>query len=230
MKIINIKKIFFFENQKNFFENSKKNFSKKNFSKIPSHTINGNLIEAINFGISIFENHYIDRILNKTGQNMVLISAGHHAFYVDENLTNLTKQKLIDNGIGCDLISMCLPPNHHVPLFIFKETQTSYIPAHWIAAFFFDYQSLNDNLFTPFKTLKKIPKKRYANYLTTSFNKFHLPLLNNEGSSNKVLPLLQVAHQFDDPFDFPGQPAGQAGQAVQSEKEQATSQKRITSA
>ena len=41
-------------------------------------------------------------------------------FEVDPQLTWTSKRRLIDNGIGCDLVCLSTHPLHIVPLFIFK--------------------------------------------------------------------------------------------------------------
>jgi hypothetical protein len=203
------------------------------FKRIPSAACEGNLIEAINLTATDFERHYIDRPLDKTGQNMCVISAGQALYLVDRKFSDLTKQKMLDNGIGLDLICMSKPPCHKVPLFMFYDhftcgtTQphpapaTSFgrkrlkspppqeqaskqadmhsgtnahavpfvIPEHWIAPFFFDYQSLNNVRFSapPPSTqlLSSMPPDQKAlahgddDYLTTSASVLFGPEMNS---------------------------------------------------
>ena len=40
---------------------------------------------------------------------------------VDSKLSGITKQRMMDNGIGMDLLSLAQPPLHTVPLFICKD-------------------------------------------------------------------------------------------------------------
>ena len=84
-----------------------------------SRSVDGNVLEAINCAVSIFDQHYVDRDLYRTGQNIVLCSAGQGLFLVSEGLAQLTKQRMVDGGIGCDLICMTDPPLHAAPLFIY---------------------------------------------------------------------------------------------------------------
>ena len=86
----------------------------------PSTAAEGNFLEAIGCGISVYDKHYLDRDLYKTGQNMVLFSAGIGMFVVDPRLARLTKQRMVDGGIGCDLICTTRPPLHSLPLFQFR--------------------------------------------------------------------------------------------------------------
>ena len=87
---------------------------------VASTAVDGNVLEAINCCVSIFDKHYVDRDLYRTGQNIVLFSAGHGLFLVSPGLAQLTKQRMVDGGIGCDLICMTRPPLHAVPLFIYR--------------------------------------------------------------------------------------------------------------
>lgn len=52
----------------------------------------------INFFL-VFEKHYMDRSFDRTGQLSVVITPGVGFFEVDRELTIITKQRIIDNGI-----------------------------------------------------------------------------------------------------------------------------------
>lgn len=89
---------------------------------IPSRAIDGNILEAINVTLNILDKHYMDRDLHRTGQSIVMITAGCSIFHVDERLAQITKQRMMDNGVGMDMISLTTPPMHVVPLFIYQKT------------------------------------------------------------------------------------------------------------
>jgi hypothetical protein len=91
------------------------------FRGFPSSAIDGNILEAINCTISVYDKHFIDRDLTRTGQNIVLLSAGSGLYLVDQQLASLTKQRMVDGGIGCDLICMSRPPLHAVPMFCYRR-------------------------------------------------------------------------------------------------------------
>lgn len=81
----------------------------------------GNILEAVNLALNPFDKHYIDRDLVRTGLSIVIITPGSGLFNVDKKLCRLTTQRMIDNGIGLDLVSVSRPPLHTVPLFKFTS-------------------------------------------------------------------------------------------------------------
>lgn len=52
------------------------------------------------FYFLVFEKHYMDRSFDRTGQLSVVITPGVGFFEVDRELTIITKQRIIDNGIS----------------------------------------------------------------------------------------------------------------------------------
>lgn len=86
----------------------------------------GNYLEAINLSFNVFDKHYINRNFDRTGQMSVVITPGVGVFEVDRLLMILTKQRMIDNGIGVDLVCMGEQPLHAVPLFKVRWTEPKY--------------------------------------------------------------------------------------------------------
>ncbi|UZJ56765.1 hypothetical protein CBS101457_006085 [Exobasidium rhododendri] len=81
----------------------------------------GNILEAINLSLNPFNEHYIDRDLNRTGLDLLIITAGTGHFDVNKQLLRMTTERLIDNGIGLDLVCLTKMPLHSVPLFHFQS-------------------------------------------------------------------------------------------------------------
>ena len=81
----------------------------------------GNILEAINLALNPFDEHYIDRDLNRTGLSIAVVTAGTGHFEVDKHMLRVTTERMIDNGIGLDLVCLTKMPLHSVPLFHFKS-------------------------------------------------------------------------------------------------------------
>uniref|UniRef100_A0A8D0B5K1 DEP domain containing 5, GATOR1 subcomplex subunit n=1 Tax=Sander lucioperca TaxID=283035 RepID=A0A8D0B5K1_SANLU len=118
----------------------------------------GNYLEAINLSFNVFDKHYINRNFDRTGQMSVVITPGMGVFEVDRLLMILTKQRMIDNGIGVDLVCMGEQPLHAVPLFKLHNRTTpgdsrvgdDYNLPHWINHSFYTSKSQNScSSFTP---------------------------------------------------------------------------------
>ena len=65
---------------------------------------------------AVFEKHYLHRSLERTGQMCVVVSPGVGVYQVERELNNLTKQRIIDYGVGIDLVCVGEQPLHAVPL------------------------------------------------------------------------------------------------------------------
>ncbi|XP_038574839.1 GATOR complex protein DEPDC5 isoform X7 [Micropterus salmoides] len=135
----------------------------------------GNYLEAINLSFNVFDKHYINRNFDRTGQMSVVITPGVGVFEVDRLLMILTKQRMIDNGIGVDLVCMGEQPLHAVPLFKLHNRTTpgdsrvgdDYNLPHWINHSFYTSKSQNScSSFTP--RIKLAGRKPHAEKFKSS--------------------------------------------------------------
>lgn len=76
---------------------------------VPSCAAEGNILEAINTTFNVLDKHFMDRDLVRTGNSIVMITPGSGFFKVEPKLAQITKQRMMDNGIGMDLISLSKP-------------------------------------------------------------------------------------------------------------------------
>jgi len=89
---------------------------------LPCLAIRGNLLEAVNLCLNGFETHFLRRGFEHTGQFIVCVSPGNGAFEVSPELERITKNRMMDIGIGCDLVCLANPPLHNPPIFIFPKS------------------------------------------------------------------------------------------------------------
>ncbi|CAG9760851.1 unnamed protein product [Ceutorhynchus assimilis] len=103
----------------------------------------GNFLEVLNMSLNVFEKHYLDRSFDRTGQLSVVVTPGVGVFEVDRELTNITKQRIIDGGVGSDLVCVGEQPLHAVPLLKFHNKDThlnvpdDFSMPHWINLSFY---------------------------------------------------------------------------------------------
>jgi len=102
------------------------NLSAGDLGRRPSNAAQGNVLEAINITSNLLQFHYLDRDLHRTGNSLVVISPGCGVFEVDKGLASITYQRMMDNGIGSDMLSLGLPPLHVAPFFLYNVSCVSW--------------------------------------------------------------------------------------------------------
>ncbi|BGP14497.1 hypothetical protein JCM10213_003083 [Rhodosporidiobolus nylandii] len=86
-----------------------------------AHAHESPVLEATNLALNSFEEHWIDRDLQRTGLEIVVMTAGSSFYQVEKSLLRLTTERMLYHGIGLDLISLSKMPLHTVPLFQFRS-------------------------------------------------------------------------------------------------------------
>jgi len=66
--------------------------SKEGISQRSSAASQGNILEAINVTLNMLQYHYLDRDLQRTGNSILVVSAGNGVFEVDKGLAGITYQ------------------------------------------------------------------------------------------------------------------------------------------
>eukprot|EP01134_Creolimax_fragrantissima_P002687 CFRG2687T1 len=100
----------------------------------------GNIMEAINLSLSAYATHFIDRSFERTGQLIIAITAGTGVFKVSPSFAGFTKQRVVDNGVGVDIICMSQPPLHLVPLLTNSKSEFVCNP-YWLRQSFYSNTS-----------------------------------------------------------------------------------------
>jgi hypothetical protein len=109
---------------------------------VPSDSVHGNPLEAINMALNILSKHYEDRDLVRTNNSIVMITAGTGIFKVKPGLNQITKQRMLDNAFGLDCISLARPIVDTVPLFLVdcrsEGVKNFYEMPHWMHISYID--------------------------------------------------------------------------------------------
>ncbi|CAE7877212.1 unnamed protein product, partial [Symbiodinium sp. KB8] len=72
---------------------------------VPSSCHEGNFLQAVNLCLNEFARSTVAPSLHNFGQHIVLVAPGAGHYQVDFHLSQLTKQRIMDAGVGCDLVN-----------------------------------------------------------------------------------------------------------------------------
>ncbi|VEU23644.1 DEKNAAC104972 [Brettanomyces naardenensis] len=95
--------------------------------------VKGNLLEAINLGMSLVSNDFRDQDLRQTTNHFIIVTPGTGLFDVDYNMLVQTGKMLATVDSTIDVICLSQPPLHVVPLFRYLDNQHK--PHHCIPNF-----------------------------------------------------------------------------------------------
>ncbi|XP_071445788.1 GATOR complex protein Iml1 isoform X2 [Hetaerina americana] len=180
----------------------------------------GNFLEVLNMSLNVFEKHYLDRSFDRTGQLSVVITPGVGVFEVDRELTNVTKQRIIDNGVGSDLVCVGEQPLHAVPLFKFHNKDSfmcavdDYSMPHWInLSFYSSNKKVGYSNFIPrIKLPPKSPKMAKVNDDVANKNKLSGGDTDGDGLYSNICDFDAYDAQV---FQIPTAPSSRFSQSPQ---------------
>eukprot|EP00698_Gefionella_okellyi_P023459 TRINITY_DN8026_c0_g1_i2.p1 TRINITY_DN8026_c0_g1~~TRINITY_DN8026_c0_g1_i2.p1 ORF type:complete len:679 (-),score=98.04 TRINITY_DN8026_c0_g1_i2:1102-3138(-) len=88
---------------------------------VNSHAARGNALEAIHLCLDMYEGHHLDRDLNHMGQNIMLLTAGQGVFQCTAEVSKALEQRLVDQAVGLDVISVRQHPLHAAPMLMLTD-------------------------------------------------------------------------------------------------------------
>ncbi|KAL5478011.1 hypothetical protein EMCRGX_G024886 [Ephydatia muelleri] len=110
-----------------------------------SSSTSGNVLEAINLALNVFENKHSDVNFGVTGQQLIIVTPGQGVFDVDYDLSRLTKDRVMDRGVAVDVVCLNPQPLHAIPLFKFYRPDGDiYNIPHWMNYSCYDPQYVWD--------------------------------------------------------------------------------------
>eukprot|EP01043_Picozoa_sp_COSAG02_P030103 COSAG02_NODE_1907_length_10423_cov_22.481596_2_plen_268_part_00 len=81
----------------------------------------GNMLEAVNLSLITLSKRFRGRNLTRTGESLIVVTAGNGVFEVTHDLNKKTKHRCIGDGIALNLVCLGPAPSHVVPLFIVRD-------------------------------------------------------------------------------------------------------------
>eukprot|EP00117_Sycon_ciliatum_P040019 scpid10260/ scgid29477/ DEP domain-containing protein 5 len=128
---------------------------------INSPASRGNLLEALNMAVNAYSRHYVDCNFERNGQQVIVVTSGVGVFEVERDLMTLTKLRIVELGIGADLVCLAEQPLHHVPLFIFSSGPgvNPYKIPHWINHSYYKPKKAASDVQSRFQPRIHMPKQ-----------------------------------------------------------------------
>eukprot|EP01129_Flabellula_baltica_P013844 TRINITY_DN6512_c0_g1_i2.p1 TRINITY_DN6512_c0_g1~~TRINITY_DN6512_c0_g1_i2.p1 ORF type:complete len:240 (+),score=38.86 TRINITY_DN6512_c0_g1_i2:92-811(+) len=109
----------------------------------------GNVMEAINIGLTISESKKIENYIGNTGSLMIVISPGSGIYKTTSLLLENTKEMIIEQNTSVDLVCLTEEPLHKTPLAELRDKQEDnrkfYKHIYWMYVFHYSIQYMEKN-------------------------------------------------------------------------------------
>lgn len=120
-------------------------------------SVKGNLLEAVNVALVLFNDRFRNTDLKHSLNHFILITPGTGLFDVDYNLLLETSKKMSTIDTTLDIVCLSQPPLHVTPLFRFiKDGRVSYCVPIWCDISFF-----KENRMTPHNGFQDVRSMNY---------------------------------------------------------------------
>jgi hypothetical protein len=90
----------------------------------------GNMLEAVNLSLITLSKRFRGRDLTRTGESLIVVTAGNGVFEVSHDLSKKIKHRCIGDGIALNLVCLGPAPSHVVPLFIVRDPPAASARGH----------------------------------------------------------------------------------------------------
>ncbi|CAN3373139.1 hypothetical protein DIURU_005240 [Diutina rugosa] len=87
----------------------------------PLPTVKGNILEAINLGLSLQLDRFRNTDLKHSLNNVIIITPGSGLFDVEQDLLRITSDKIARLDCGIDIVCLSPPPLHTTPVFRYLD-------------------------------------------------------------------------------------------------------------
>ncbi|KAK6457830.1 vacuolar membrane-associated protein IML1 [Scheffersomyces xylosifermentans] len=116
----------------------------------PLPSVKGNILEAVNLGMTMVNNRFINTDLKHSLYHYIVVTPGTGIFDVDYELMLQTSKKITSIDTGLDIICLSQPPLHVVPLFRYlKDGQVFHVVPNWCDISFYKDSSSVSNQWIP---------------------------------------------------------------------------------
>ncbi|ABN65709.2 predicted protein [Scheffersomyces stipitis CBS 6054] len=116
----------------------------------PLPSVKGNILEAVNLGMTLANNRFINTDLKHSLNHYIVVTPGTGIYDVDYELMLETSKKMSTIDYGLDIICLSQPPLHVVPLFRFsKDGKVKHVVPNWCDISYYKDSNQSANSWIP---------------------------------------------------------------------------------